>query len=67
MKLIYTIGASIYVNGADIGFLTVQPAKVRAVCLGLKDEYSTSYIFGLNSVETIILHSMYSYATGRIR
>lgn len=67
MKLIYTDKRTTYVNGA---YITLRHygdrLRLRLLVIGNSDEFHSSYIFGREAVETIILHSMYSYATGLI-
>lgn len=64
MKLIYTDKSTIYVKGAFISIRSYgRRARLRLVVIELGDEFYSSYIFGQEAVETIILHSMYSYAT----
>lgn len=65
MILIRTDKGTTYVKGAFIVLQSRRGApRARAVRLGLSDDYGTSYGFGAESVETLILHSMYSYVTG---
>lgn len=65
MILIRTDKGTTYVNGAFVLLQSRRGApRSRVVRTGIGDEYMTSYGFGAESVETLILHSMYSYARG---
>lgn len=66
MKLIYTDKSTTYVNGAYITVRSYNNLPLRFLVIGNSDEFHVSYIFGRDAGETIILHSMYSYATGLI-
>ena len=67
MKLIYRDNSTTYVKGAFIALRYHSGRlRLRLVVIRHADEFHVSYIFGRDAGETIILHSMYSYATGLI-
>ena len=52
----------IQVYGAEFGIIAAISSKHRHVVLGYSDKCSDSYAYFYQSVETVILHAMYSKA-----